>query len=340
MVKKKSKKNRIKLIDVRPIKKKKTNKIDFMRPVKRAPIGTANLFGVNTPKRSAVRSKKIFQIGAIQPTRKSNWFMPAPYNPIKPIQLSPFKISTKGIRRKDMRWIQTLGNPKYKNLNPFRDEDGDGVLNSLDCRPFDPTRQEDINVGAPSIVPPEFRKKKKKKKLVKELSEEEFNKAETKRLINKKIDADIAREKEKALGIEEATGGFLDRQIKKAREQALDTELQNREFIEKKTREAKETIRETDWQSDAFENRQKEKISDIKDKKKKRQARIDAEKRKYKKEITLGRLSVAEARELKKGQKEKRLGAEAEAKAEIMRQRNAIRLAGLESRGQRALLGT
>jgi hypothetical protein len=46
----------------------------------------------------------------------------------------------KGIKKKDLTWTQAM--KKDPRLSPFGDADKDGVINMLDCRPFDKTRQD------------------------------------------------------------------------------------------------------------------------------------------------------------------------------------------------------
>ena len=248
MKQRKNKKKRMMRIDVVNTKKRKSNKIEFMKPLRYKNTGIANSFGIKTPDIRRPKSKKIFQMENFSNTKKprsftSNLYRAIPNNNVHPYLLSnsknnPFKISTKGIRKKDMRWNHTLGDPKYRNLNPFADTDKDGVLNILDCRPFDPSRQEDINVGSPSVVPSSARKKKKK--IYKDITSEEFDtpsyeeKMAAKRKAKEEEEEAIRKEKEKLAAIEEATSGFVERKTKSAREQALDTE----------------------WQIEAFDNRQ------------------------------------------------------------------------------------
>jgi hypothetical protein len=46
---------------------------------------------------------------------------------------------------KNKSWLQIIG--KYSKLSPFADSDRDGVINFLDCRPFDAKRKEIIDLA-------------------------------------------------------------------------------------------------------------------------------------------------------------------------------------------------
>lgn len=50
------------------------------------------------------------------------------------------------MKKKNMAWSQAMKVKQYRKLNPFGDADRDGVVNINDCRPFDKSRKEIIDL--------------------------------------------------------------------------------------------------------------------------------------------------------------------------------------------------
>ena len=50
------------------------------------------------------------------------------------------------MKNKDLTWTEAMKQKKYRKLSPFGDADHDGVININDCRPFDRTRKEIIDL--------------------------------------------------------------------------------------------------------------------------------------------------------------------------------------------------
>jgi tRNA nucleotidyltransferase (CCA-adding enzyme) len=75
-----------------------------------------------------------------KPKQKSLFEIPIPKLNIKnPLQI--INKPKKNVKKKNLTWLQSLS--LYgKKINPYKDSDKDGVMNMMDCRPFDKKRQD------------------------------------------------------------------------------------------------------------------------------------------------------------------------------------------------------
>lgn len=59
-------------------------------------------------------------------------------------EIHPINMNT-NVPKKEMNWFQAK--TKFPKLNPFNDADKDGVINSLDCKPFNKYKQANPDIG-------------------------------------------------------------------------------------------------------------------------------------------------------------------------------------------------
>ena len=114
----------------------------FWKPVQRNPSRRLIMF---EPVRVNELSNKHITPRMIKPSGNPFYIKPAEVR--VPVKHIPNKIGIVNdnikVPRKQMNWIQAKA--KYKNLNPFNDDDGDGLMNYLDCKPFNPKQQEPLS---------------------------------------------------------------------------------------------------------------------------------------------------------------------------------------------------
>ena len=121
---------------------------------------------------------------------------------INPKPVNPINMNT-NVPKKDMNWFQAKS--RFPKLNPFRDADHDGVINMLDCKPFDKTR--DMPIKYIRGVPVKELTEKQKKERLKEIRE-------TKKAVRdlKKMGGSSEYTR-KVLHIEKETGGELEEKL-------------------------------------------------------------------------------------------------------------------------------
>lgn len=135
---------------------KQTKEISFWKPTKidsiakRQPIDFSKL---KTPSKSLAFNgiKRVISnpLGNLNP---QPFGIPNPKSAVHPIN-----VQTKNIPKREMNWFQAK--TKYPKLNPFGDADRDGVINMLDCKPFNKNMQE-----PKGKLPNPFDKKARKEK--------------------------------------------------------------------------------------------------------------------------------------------------------------------------------